>query len=663
MGTPLNDTFSGDLTGAKLSDHVSDSGTTWLQIQSGGIDPKLTPSGTVYPNGAGVIISNGIMSSPDYTVSSSMIYKGGTINGIGICARMNLNATIDGYVLRTADATINMQLNLYKFVSGVASLISSSPFLSAPITASKMTVMSLSGSNIKVSYDSSNLFDFYDPTPISRVGYAGIRTSSVGSSATGIHLDQIYVQDNNNTYSITGSDITDRKVFRRSGTTSTISFSGSFSGTPAYVQVGVFSASGTQIVGYTDTTLNSPNTFIKTLTVPQSAGEGWYSYKAQTLDFNRNVVSNWSGTNKWGVGMILAYGGQSNCIGYGDTNFTTALDTVSVLSSGNVWKYATEPIIATKGANSAIPCANKLTTDIGVPIGIVMSPDVVGMVGGAGTNWGYRNPADHKDPTTVYGRMLTQLISSGGCNAFIWSQGATDAIAGVSKSAYLNSINAVKGWFEEDLGYQIPWVLTTVGRTKTVGAWDTGYNDIRQAHIEWDNGVNQFNACDTLDYPIINGDIIGGFTSHYGGDSMRLRSLEEAKTLKYYFGYSSIYGAPRITSLQFTDTSYNAIKVTILHRGGSDFTPSVSIIGFVVTDTVGQKTITSAVRVSPTTLYLILSSPCVGNTTTTYLAGRDPAGPSGLIHDDQTSPVMLRSMPYAMTVSIPNTTRCINYIW
>jgi hypothetical protein len=166
-----------------------------------------------------------------------------------------------------------------------------------------------------------------------------------------------------------------------------------------------------------------------------------------------------------------------------------------------------------------------------------------------------------------------------------------------------------------------------------------------------DDGVKTFTCTDTLDYPIINPDYVGGLSSHYGGASMQRRGRQEARAILYALTGSGTYGAARIASAQFADETLTVVRVALSHRGGTDFTPTSAIPGFTVTDAGGTKTISLAVRFDATHVDLTLSSACVGTTSVLYLTGKNPAGPSGLLTDNQADPVAIASLTESITVS------------
>jgi hypothetical protein len=88
------------------------------------------------------------------------------------------------------------------------------------------------------------------------------------------------------------------------------------------------------------------------------------------------------------------------------------------------------------------------------------------LIGTDGTVWGYRNPANHADVTTLYGLTLAQINAYYGANhcGIVFLQGESDADAAVSDSAYDTTLTHFIGWFRQDLGYTVPFFIIQIGR-------------------------------------------------------------------------------------------------------------------------------------------------------------------------------------------------------
>lgn len=84
-----------------------------------------------------------------------------------------------------------------------------------------------------------------------------------------------------------------------------------------------------------------------------------------------------------------------------------------------------------------------------------------------------------------------------------------------------------------------------------------------------------------------------------------------ARSAAYYFGCVTVYNqGPLVTGASLVDST--TVDVTVSYPAatvsGRDYTPITDIVGFVIRDSVGDKTISSAVRVNSTTIRLTLTT-------------------------------------------------------
>ncbi len=152
-----------------------------------------------------------------------------------------------------------------------------------------------------------------------------------------------------------------------------------------------------------------------------------------------------------------------------------------------------------------------------------------------------------------------------------------------------------------------------------------------------------------MDFPLADG------ITHYGQAGQDPHGRRFARAILFSLGVhgafdpAPTYGGPRINSAAFSDQTHTVIQVAIDHHGGSDFLPAAAIPGFAVRDASGPKAVTAA-RVSGTVIALTCASACSGATTITYLEGMNPAGPQGLVADNQADPQPLlpQTVPLAV---------------
>lgn len=447
---------------------------------------------------------------------------------------------------------------------------------------------------------------------------------------------------------VTVIDLADRQVVQRViGTTAApITISGTYNGTPDHIQARVVTvASGAASVNWT-TIVAAPvgGVYSASVSVPQG---GWYRLEVRLRDATGLVTASANGSAKWGVGINILCIGQSNMLGFGDNAFTVADDRVGLFYARSTWRRMADPWISGGKASCGPALGNALVAALNLPIGLVPSASgTTYMVGSAGNALSQRNSANPADPATVYGQALSAAIAAGGVEFVVVSQGANEAVAGTSTANYVNAFNQMRSNFAEDLpnGGAVVFALSQLGRRIDGGSYDPGYNAIREAHRQLDNGTSVLLAGATLDFPISDA------TSHYGGVSQATHGRRFARTLLHSLGLRASYGGPRIVQARFIDSLQGTIRVSLAQRGGSGFTPATGIPGFVVSDAAGP-TVVLGVRVDGTSLDLTGSRGFTGAVTITYLAGTNPAGPLGLLVDDQGEAEPLLPLTVPMAVS------------
>jgi hypothetical protein len=140
---------------------------------------------------------------------------------------------------------------------------------------------------------------------------------------------------------IAATDIADQRIVKRSGTSASVSISGTYSGYPASIQAKVVAfGTNTTVVNWTTiATAPSGGTFSGSLTVPQG---GWYSLMVRDGTSGVSSLVSWSGANKWSVGELVMMLGQSNLIamtqGWG--NFVNSDDLTRITGDGLNWSRA-----------------------------------------------------------------------------------------------------------------------------------------------------------------------------------------------------------------------------------------------------------------------------------------------------------------------------------
>jgi len=483
-------------------------------------------------------------------------------------------------------------------------------------------------------------------------------TVVVGNTGGSVSSTAAILSVNINT--VTPTDFGDHQVIQRTiGMTSgLVTITGTYGGTPDHIQaqVDTFGLGAVVVPWTTITTVLSGGVFSGSLTVPQG---GWYQILVQSCNASGTVLASRNGVAKWGVGVDILCIGQSNMEGYGDNVYTTADDSVGLLYGGTTWMHMADPWISGGKASCGPAVGNTVSEALGIPVGLLPSAAgtnyIVPPPNSSGDNvYSYRNPANPTDPATIYGQALAAVQTAGGCEFVLISQGANEAENAanwptiISSATYQSYFQQMVGNFQGDLpnGAKVKFAFSQLGRKLDGGVLDTGYDNIRAAHRQLDNGVNELLACSTMDFPIVDG------ISHYGGVSQAAHGRRLGRTLLYTLGLQTTYGGPRLGTAQFLDGTYTDIRVAITQRGGTDFIPTSGIIGFVVTDTTGPHTVTGT-RISGSIIDLVGTAPFVPPATFTYLEGKNPAGPLGLFADNQADPMPLLTETEPLTVTAP----------
>ena len=382
--------------------------------------------------------------------------------------------------------------------------------------------------------------------------------------------------------------------------------------------------------------------FSGNLTVPQG---GWYSIEVRALDGAGAVLGTSRGTHKWGVGMIILCIGQSNMSGRGQPPFTPATSDLAVnYNNTGTWEHLADPYDDESPAGavdedssaggSMIPgIANSLLQTFDFPIAFV--PAAKGgsnlYVNGSNYGWAYRDSSNHFDTSTLYGQSITKAQSVGGVELIIMHQGEADLSSGRTEANYEADFATMIGHYRQDLSANIPIFICQLG---TVGSGtNDGATGVRNAQHDLDNGTSIFMGATAMDLPRLD-------IWHYTTPALTLIGSRLGNAIKYYYGQSTYYRGPSISSAFFGDTDRSQVIVTLDHHGGTDITPATGITGFAVFDNGVSVSIGSAARYSSNAVLLTLSrSITAGHTVTLrYLYGTTP-NVSGLVKDD--SPLTL----------------------
>lgn len=413
---------------------------------------------------------------------------------------------------------------------------------------------------------------------------------------------------------ITLTDLTEGKIYQRSGTSASVTVSGTYVGLPTSIEARiVVDGTLTEVVAWT-TLVASPGggTFSGVISVIQG---GWYNVQVR---FSNSTPTVSNGVNAWGVGILIGCIGQSNMHSTTTGWFSIGTDHTA---SSLLRKYTTAGGWETLSiGNGAISFGNKLITALNIPVGLLnYGVNGSALRAEAVTSYGYWLDLTAGEP---YALFLTGVTATGGGLEFVvWIQGEREANSGVvTEAEYKTSIEAfITLQIRADITNRssspnLPFIASTLGRCTTGVAAD--WQGIRNALYWLEGGVADCYAGATaIDLPLMDAVHISatGQTTH--GQRMAQTVLDILGNETYHRGAVIDYAA--IVNTQ-------TIDVYLTHTAGSDFTPITAITGFEIYDSGTAETITSATRSSATIIRLVISGTITGTATVSYLYGANP---------------------------------------
>lgn len=261
--------------------------------------------------------------------------------------------------------------------------------------------------------------------------------------------------------------------------------------------------------------------------------------------------------------FILAIG-QSNA---NIQNQTTPNETAGV----NAYRYDTDSGFVKMSACTSYrslgpKVANDLAIELGCSICIIHSSvGGTGLVGTDGSVWGYRNPLNHADVSTLYGRALSMVLA---CDENLYGiicfNGETDALNAVGPEEFRNAFILLHSWLEEDLNAEIPMFYNIVGKSSELVPID-GLGNIRLSQITAASARRIISSVGLAEEM---------FDSwHYTGAAFeRIGGIIAKKILNYY-------GGPSV-SFPFFQQGKNESIIEVMLANGTDFTPISDFGGF-----------------------------------------------------------------------------------
>lgn len=456
--------------------------------------------------------------------------------------------------------------------------------------------------------------------------------------------------------SITVTDFTDQQVFQRVGTSKAITVSGTYGGSPSGIQARAV-PHGTALgsTSYPWTTIDaapSGGTFAAPLTVTQG---GWYNI--QVRDTAASVSA--GGSNKWGVGIVIALLGQSNSANmFSDSNLFPSGDSraiafksagynrigyiadgyaagtpFSVYSAGT-WSAG----LASIKGDALTYFANRLVATMSMPICVL--PYSVGgstidtWLPGTGANW------------TTFAAAAAGAGSD--FESCIWLQGESDA--NTSMATYKTRLAAVHAGLLALNGRSASaFAFGVVPLGSCYDVWKPAgtFGPVRQAHLEYVAGATGAYIVNSA----LDADL-GGNQVHYTNASYKRQGLRWAEwASRVGAGTPGTMQGPTITS---ATRSGATVTVNIAQHGGSALVDGSggsgpALAGFRVYDGASLMTISST-SISGGTVTLNLSATPSGAVTMDFAMKNfafdaDPPVAASIVYDNQSIPGDTRGLP------------------
>lgn len=430
-------------------------------------------------------------------------------------------------------------------------------------------------------------------------------TDLTGNGNTGTRVGGVYPRGHlaisGQPFAIAGNDNSTRGfVYQRAvGTTSkTLTFTGTYNGSPAGIEARICSGQGTQVMPWTRCTTPSAGNWTVTFTnVPQ--GGGYYLEVRDTAITTNLARSIWH----FGVGATVMWTGQSNSAGMFSSSGGTAYAGVNTnlflrgtirRFDGTYFDYRAD----SASAAGVMPVIDTLSQQLGIP---VMAVDA--STGGSGLIGGWDTVG-----SAFYQSFLTRLSAIGGdTEGLVWVQGEADAVGtNAFASAYLTSFGTFLTNARTSVGRtaaNLPMFLAILGRKGSVSSPNDSWAIVRTA---------QMNA--ETNYANVR--LVGGYYDLPYTDDLHMTNASYAKfgrrvtqaILNYLLPgtYTTGMKGPEPTSAAI---SGNDIIVTFTMNNGTNLrglTGSTGITGFEVRNgssvvqTINAAAITSANQITLT---------------------------------------------------------------
>ena len=163
-----------------------------------------------------------------------------------------------------------------------------------------------------------------------------------------------------------------------------------------------------------------------------------------------------------GVGDVFVVAGQSNAVGFTESNQSYSHATLKACLFGNDynWKNLTDPTDINTNQVDAVSSDSSLGGSLwpslatsymagqGCPCAFVPCA----FSGSKIENW--QPGANHQDRTTLYGSMVYRALQTG-CKCVLWWQGEQDAVVATSRAQYNSWLDTLANAIASDLGVKL----------------------------------------------------------------------------------------------------------------------------------------------------------------------------------------------------------------
>jgi hypothetical protein len=408
------------------------------------------------------------------------------------------------------------------------------------------------------------------------------------------------------------------RIHQRSGTTGTITVTGTYTGS-----VGPTTIEARLVQDGTSTPLS---TFDWSTKVAAPAG-GTYSFSFASVPQGGwyNVQVRWSNnttinatSGKVGVGALVGVVGQSSAYLWfrSRTTATTPNSLVSVYGNIGGWSAPSNATMA-----GAIGFGNALATELSIPVGLL---DYAADGSHLNTNWLPVGGTVNRAFTNGVGALDDKL------EAVVWVQGEGDASDGRSQAQYYADLGTLfTDWRTTSFSQaSLPIVVATLAKRTVAGYTDAAGQAIYDAQIQKCGDANIYR----VDRKDLGMDADGIHHNPAGYEALGARC---ARAVAYALGEVATYRGPRIASANEVTPGGAAFDVNLTHDMGTDFTPTSSITGFRVLDGGTPATISTVARQTATSIRITLSAAPAAMPVVQYLYGNTPTV-TGVVVDNGT---------------------------